>query len=97
MKKLTRRFRLNLHEIGPWIKATRRSKKLTQAQVAKLCSISRVTLGKLERGEFGSTSVFTLAVILKALGYEIDVKLIRNFGLPTLDEYANSKNNNSDL
>jgi transcriptional regulator with XRE-family HTH domain len=82
---------LNLCELGAWIKATRRSKKLTQAQIAKLCNISRVTYGKLERGEFGHTSVFTLSAVLKTLGYEIDVKLIRNFGLPTLDEYANSK------
>jgi transcriptional regulator with XRE-family HTH domain len=82
---------LNLCELGVWIKATRRSKKLTQAQVAKLCNISRVTLGKLERGQFGCTSVFTLSAVLKVLGYEIDVKLIRNFGLPTLDEYPNAR------
>lgn len=87
---------MDLYELGSWIKSTRRSKNLTQAQVAKLCNISRVTLGKLERGEFGNTSVFTLSIVLKALGYEIDVKLIRNFGLPTLDEYANGKDAYSD-
>ncbi len=82
---------MDLPELGAWIKSTRRSKKLTQAQVAKLCNISRVTYGKLERGEFGCTSVFTLSAVLKTLGYEIDVKLIRNFGLPTLDEYPNGR------
>jgi len=89
---------MNLHEIGHWIKANRRVKKLTQAEMAKKCGISRVTLGKLERGEFGNTSVIALCYLIKALGYEIDFKPIRNFGLPTLDEIAEAKaNKNLDL
>ena len=55
-------------------------------QLANKCGISRVTLGKVERGELGNTSVKTLDIILASLGLEIEFKTIRGFGLPNLDE-----------
>ena len=42
----------------------------------ELVKFSRVTLGKVERGELGNTFVKTLDIILASLG----------FGLPSLDE-----------
>ena len=51
---------MKLYEIGQQIKTLRESKKLTQEQLATKCGISRVTLGKVERGELGNTSVKTL-------------------------------------
>ncbi len=77
---------MKLYEIGQQIKTLREAKKITQEQLATKCGISRVTLGKVERGELGNTSVKTLDIILFSLGLEIEFKTIRGFGLPNLDE-----------
>lgn len=77
---------MKLYEIGQQIKTLREAKKITQEQLASKCGISRVTLGKVERGELGNTSVKTLDIILFSLGLEIEFKTICGFGLPTLDE-----------
>lgn len=79
---------MKLYEIGQRIKTLREAKKLTQEQLALKCGISRVTLGKVERGELGNTSVKTLDIILASLGLEIEFKTIRGFGLPNLDELS---------
>ncbi|AXX89697.1 hypothetical protein CKA55_09765 [Arcobacter suis] len=77
---------MKLYEIGQQIKTLREAKKITQEQLASKCGISRVTLGKVERGELGNTSVKTLDIILFSLGLEIEFKTINNFGLSSLDE-----------
>lgn len=77
---------MKLYEIGQQIKTLREAKKLTQEQLATKCGISRVTLGKVERGELGNTSVKTLDIILFSLGNEIEFKTTQGFGLPNLDE-----------
>ncbi|MFA9239095.1 MAG: helix-turn-helix domain-containing protein [Candidatus Paceibacteria bacterium] len=79
---------MKLYEIGQQIKTLREAKKLTQEQLALKCGISRVTLGKVERGELGNTSVKTLDIILASLGLEIEFKTIQGFGLPNLDELS---------
>ena len=79
---------MKLYEIGQQIKTLREAKKLTQEQLATKCGISRVTLGKVERGELGNTSVKTLDIILFSLGLEIEFKTIQGFGLPNLDELS---------
>ena len=79
---------MKLYEIGQQIKTLREAKKITQEQLASKCGISRVTLGKVERGELGNTSVKTLDIILASLGLEIEFKTIRGFGLPNLDELS---------
>ena len=79
---------MKLYEIGQQIKTLREAKKLTQEQLALKCGISRVTLGKVERGELGNTSVKTLDIILFSLGLEIEFKTIQGFGLPNLDELS---------
>ena len=79
---------MKLYEIGQQIKTLRESKKLTQEQLATKCGISRVTLGKVERGELGNTSVKILDIILASLGLEIEFKTIQGFGLPNLDELS---------
>ena len=43
---------MKLHEIGQQIKILRETKRLTQEQLASKCGISRVTLGKIERGSW---------------------------------------------
>lgn len=78
---------MQLQEIGPKIKKLRKDKALTQEHLSKIAGISRVTLGKLERGEASSISIKTLDIILNALSYEIDIKSnnSNSFGLPSLD------------
>jgi len=75
---------MKLYEVGSKIRDLRKEKSLTQEQLSKLCGISRVTLGKIERGEVTSVSVHVLDLILANLGYEIDFKSINNFGLTNL-------------
>ena len=79
---------MKLFEIGSNIKELRKQKKITQDELAKIAGISRVTLGKLERGQMGSVSIKTLDILLDTLGYEISFakKLENSFGIPTLDE-----------
>ena len=85
MKKLTRRCQMHLYEIGTTIKTLRKEQKMTQEELAKLAGISRVTLGKIEKGHFGNVSIKTLDLIVNTLGYEIDLKMKNGFGLPMLD------------
>lgn len=75
---------MKLHEIGQRVKSLRKAKGITQENLAKLSGISRVTLGKIEKGELGSVSVKTLDVILSSLGYELDINLTTGYGLPSL-------------
>ncbi|MCK5295013.1 MAG: helix-turn-helix transcriptional regulator [Arcobacteraceae bacterium] len=75
---------MKLYEIGQKVKNLRKEKGVTQENLASLSGISRVTLGKIEKGELGSVSVKTLDIILASLGYEIDINLNSGYGLPTL-------------
>lgn len=77
---------MKLDELGTKIKVLRKESGLTQAELAKLAGISRVTLGKLERADLGSITLKTIDIILNALGYELDFKRKSSFGLPSLDE-----------
>jgi len=83
---------LRLFEIGKEIKKLRKDKDITQLQLAKMAGISRVTLGKLERGEVVSVSIKVLDLILNTLSYEIDFKSQNSdsYGLPDLDMIKNS-------
>lgn len=76
---------MNLFELGTKIKTLRKEQKMTQEELARSAGISRVTLGKIEKGHFGSVSVKTLDLIINALGHEIELKTKNGFGLPVLD------------
>ena len=71
---------MKLFEIGNKIRELRKSKGVTQEELGKVADISRVTLGKLERGQVGAVSVKSLDVILDFLGYEIEFKRQDEFG-----------------
>jgi transcriptional regulator with XRE-family HTH domain len=88
--KTTRRYHLKLEELGDKIKKLRKAQNLTQQELATLAGISRVTLGKLERGQMGNISLRSMDIIVDKLGYELELsaKKSRSFGLPTLDEIA---------
>ena len=77
---------MKLHEIGARIRSLRKEKGLTQEQLANIAGISRVTLGKLERGQVGSISIKILDIILSQLSYEIEFKSFEGFGLAKLGE-----------
>ncbi|MDF1883620.1 helix-turn-helix domain-containing protein [Sulfurimonas sp. SAG-AH-194-C21] len=77
---------MKLHEIGTRIRTLRKEKGITQEQLANISGLSRVTLGKLERGQVGGVSIKTLDIILAHLSYEIEFKSISGFGLATLGE-----------
>ena len=79
---------MKLHEIGSKIKSLRKEQKLTQQELADKCGISRVTLGKLERGEVANISLKTLDILVNTLGFEIDFAQKSNFGLLTLDQLS---------
>lgn len=51
---------MNLFEIGINLKKLRKEEGLSQEVLSKKVGISRVTLGKIERGELGVTSVKSL-------------------------------------
>ena len=76
---------MNLYKHGTKIKTLRKEQKMAQEKLAALAGISRVTLGKIERGHFGSVSAKTLDLIVNALGFEIELKTKNGFGLPVLD------------
>ncbi|MCH9741221.1 MAG: helix-turn-helix transcriptional regulator [Epsilonproteobacteria bacterium] len=71
---------MKLFEIGSKIRELRKAKGITQEELAQVADISRVTLGKLERGQVGAVSVKSLDVILDFLGYEIEFKRKDEFG-----------------
>ena len=70
---------MNLLDLGERIRTLRKQKGLTQAELAKEAGISRATLSKLENGLIAQISVVTLAEILNALGYEIDITPLNPF------------------
>ncbi|MBT4122693.1 MAG: helix-turn-helix transcriptional regulator [Candidatus Ruthia sp.] len=76
---------MKLHEIGPNIKTLRKAAKLTQSDLADLAGISRVTYGRLERGEIATVSIKTIDIVLSALDYEIDIKAKEAYGIPVLE------------
>lgn len=77
---------MNLFEVGTNLKSLRKERGLSQEELSQKAGISRVTLGKIERGELGVTSIKSLDIILSALGYEISFMQKRGFGIPNLDE-----------
>ena len=77
---------MKIFEIGTTIRKLRKEKGMTQEALANLANISRVTLGKLERGQMGAVSVVTLDIILDALGYELEFKGKEGFGIPVFGE-----------
>jgi len=70
---------MNLLDLGERIRTLRKQKGLTQAELAEKAGISRATLSKLENGLIAQISVVTLAEILNALGYELDIIPINPF------------------
>ena len=71
---------MKLFDVGAKIRELRKEKGVTQEELAKAVGISRVTLGKLERGEVGAVSIKILDLILNEFDHEIDFKPKDEFG-----------------
>jgi len=73
-----------LFEIGRQIQLARKSRKITQAELAKALGMSRTTIGQIERGTVQDIGVRKLIRLLEYLGLEMRV---RRAGMPpTLEE-----------
>lgn len=73
-----------LFEIGQQIRAERKRRKLSQADLARLLRMSRTTISQIENGTVQDIGVRKLIRILEVLGLELRV---RSAGAPpTLDE-----------
>jgi len=68
-----------LFEIGRQIQLARKSRKITQAELAKALGMSRTTIGQIERGTVQDIGVRKLIRLLEYLGLEIRV---RRAGMP---------------
>lgn len=63
-----------LAEVADGLRSLRAELGLTQEQLAKLASVSRVTLARMETASQGDMSVATLLRILEATGHEMTFK-----------------------
>lgn len=73
-----------LFDIGQQIRAERKRRRLSQADLAKLLRMSRTTISQIENGTVQDIGVRKLIRILEVLGLELRV---RGAGAPpTLDE-----------
>lgn len=67
-----------MEHIGVSIKKARKSKKVTQKQLAILAGIPYATLVKVERGQVKNPTINTLQNISKALDISVDSLINQN-------------------
>ena len=77
---------MEFYNIATRIKEIRKSKKLTQTEVAKKVGITRQTLAKLEKGEIGKVSLLAFIKILDVLEYELEIEEKKPFYYFDVDE-----------
>lgn len=75
---------MNYTEISQTIKQLRKSKSITQAQLAEIAGVSRITINKLENNKFTDISILNLIRILDRLGYQLEFK--EQSPLPAFEE-----------
>jgi transcriptional regulator with XRE-family HTH domain len=78
-----------LFDIGKQIRETRKSRKISQAALAKILGMSRTTIGQIENGTVQEIGVRKLIRLLDFLGLELRV---RSAGKPpTVEELRNEE------
>ena len=65
---------MKFYKIGEKIKLLRKSKGLTQEQLAIKCGTTRQTLSKLEKGSIDKLSLQLFIKVLDALEYELEIE-----------------------
>ena len=73
-----------LFDIGEQIKQARKSRKVSQAELAKALGMSRTTIGQIENGSIQELGVRKLIRVLEFLGLELHVRPAGR--PPTLEE-----------
>lgn len=77
---------MNLPQLGQMILAHRKSRGLTQQELAERARVSRYTLIKLEKGSASDIQLKTLLAILSELNLTIDVRERPISGVPVLGD-----------
>lgn len=65
---------MRLHEIGHVVAQRRAELQLTQAQLAKLAGLSRLTINQLEAGKLKDLGVTKLLALLSVLGFDFSLQ-----------------------
>lgn len=78
-----------LFDIGKKIREARKSRKITQAELAKNLGMSRTTIGQIENGTVQEIGVRKLIRLLDFLGLELRVRPAGK--PPTLEELRNEE------
>lgn len=78
-----------LFDIGKKIREARKSRKITQAELAKILGMSRTTIGQIENGTVQEIGVRKLIRLLDFLGLELRVRPAGK--PPTLEELRNEE------
>jgi len=73
-----------LFYIGKKIRESRKSRKVSQAELAKALGMSRTTIGQIENGNVKEIGVRKLIRVLEFLGLELRVRPVDR--PPTLEE-----------
>lgn len=76
---------MDLIEIGLLVKQARKSRSVTQAELARKSGMSRTTLNTLENGQITELGTVRLMRLLDVLGLELKVQQAEVYR-PTLDE-----------
>jgi transcriptional regulator with XRE-family HTH domain len=76
---------LDLISIGGQIAKSRKTLKLSQAELARKAGVSRATLDALEHGRAGELGFSKLTKLLTSIGLELTLQAARSHR-PTLDE-----------
>jgi transcriptional regulator with XRE-family HTH domain len=79
-----------LFDIGKQIHKARKSRKVSQAEMAKALGMSRTTIGQIENGSVQEIGVRKLIRILEFLGLELRVRPAGR--PPTLEELREEEN-----
>lgn len=76
---------MDLIEIGSLVKEARKTRSLTQAELARQSGMSRTTLNALENGQLSELGVGRLIRLLNVIGLELRIGQAQVYR-PTLDE-----------
>lgn len=87
---------LDLPSLGEQIAERRKSRRLTQTEVARMARLSRATIDALENGRTGELGFAKISRLLSALGLELTVQPASS-QRPTLDDLIEENRHDQSL